>query len=204
VRTRLNAGEPISNPNPLGNALALLLGEAASVLTAWQQAIVAAVFELCLVGVMVIYELLGHAKQHAEERVIVARSQETLNTGKEVAEPQLPKPLPSSTPRRRKVSLTRPKVRGSVKRFVRDYLFPADGERTEIKALMQDYRAWCAQEGFAPIELSKLLDEIEKVCCKFGIEIEVGADQRVYCVGVKIDKVGAVERQRQPSAVAVH
>jgi hypothetical protein len=30
-------------------------------LTAWQQAIVAAVFELCLVGVMVIFELLGHA-----------------------------------------------------------------------------------------------------------------------------------------------
>jgi hypothetical protein len=26
----------------------------------------------------------------------------------------------------------------------------------------------------------------------------------VYCVGVKIDKVGAVERQRQPCAVAVH
>jgi hypothetical protein len=93
---------------------------------------------------------------------------------------------------------------GSVKSFVRDQVFPADGERTEIKALMQDYRAWCAQEGFAPIELSELLDEIEKVCRKLGIEIEVGADQRVYCVGVKIDKVGAVERQRQPSAVAVH
>src|SRR5262249_21172214 len=51
VRTRLNAGEPINNPNPLGNALALLLGAGASALTAWQQAIVAGVFELCLVGV---------------------------------------------------------------------------------------------------------------------------------------------------------
>jgi len=30
-----------------------------------QQAIVAAVFELCLVGVMVIFELLGHGKQAA-------------------------------------------------------------------------------------------------------------------------------------------
>jgi hypothetical protein len=35
VRARLNAGEPISTPNPLGNALALLLGKADSVLTAW-------------------------------------------------------------------------------------------------------------------------------------------------------------------------
>ena len=32
-------------------------------LTVWQKAIVAAVFELCCVGVMVMYELLGHAKQ---------------------------------------------------------------------------------------------------------------------------------------------
>ena len=49
--------------NPLGTALANLIGSAADVLTSWQQAIVALVFELCLVGVMVIYELLGHSKQ---------------------------------------------------------------------------------------------------------------------------------------------
>src|SRR4029434_6758882 len=48
--------------NPLGTALANLIGSAADVLTSWQQAIVALVFELCLVGVMVIYELLGHTK----------------------------------------------------------------------------------------------------------------------------------------------
>ena len=49
--------------NPLGTALANLIGSAADVLTSWQQAIVALVFELCLVGVMVIYELLGHTKR---------------------------------------------------------------------------------------------------------------------------------------------
>lgn len=62
VRTRLAKAAPIQNANPLGSALELLLGAGASVLTAWQQAIVAAVFELCLVGVMVIFELLGHRK----------------------------------------------------------------------------------------------------------------------------------------------
>ena len=53
--------------NPLGTALANLIGSAADVLTSWQQAIVALVFELCLVGVMVIYELLGHAKQPGQQ-----------------------------------------------------------------------------------------------------------------------------------------
>jgi hypothetical protein len=46
----------------LGAVLALLLVAGAATLTAWQQAVVAGVFELCLVGVMVIYELLGHVK----------------------------------------------------------------------------------------------------------------------------------------------
>jgi hypothetical protein len=54
--------------NPLGTALANLIGSAADVLTSWQQAIVALVFELCLVGVMVIYELLGHTKQQRPRR----------------------------------------------------------------------------------------------------------------------------------------
>jgi hypothetical protein len=39
-----------------------MIGGAAAVLTAWQQAIVAGAFELCLVGVMVIYELLGQGR----------------------------------------------------------------------------------------------------------------------------------------------
>jgi hypothetical protein len=50
VRARLATALPVQNPNPLGAVLELLLGAGASVLTAWQQAIVAAVFELCLVA----------------------------------------------------------------------------------------------------------------------------------------------------------
>jgi hypothetical protein len=61
-----------------------------------------------------------------------------------------------------------------------------------MKSLTAEYRDWCGQSGCPPIGLSELLDEIEKVCSKLGIEIEVGDDQRVYCVGVKL------------SAAAVH
>ena len=59
VRAKLGKAPPVEKANPLGETLELLLGAAAAALTAWQQAVVAAVFELCLVGVMVIYELLG-------------------------------------------------------------------------------------------------------------------------------------------------
>ena len=55
---------------------------------------------------------------------------------------------------------------GNVKSFVRDRVFPADGERLEIKALMQDYRTWCAQRGVPAVELYRFLNEIEGECRK--------------------------------------
>jgi hypothetical protein len=107
-----------------------MLGAAAARLTAWQQAIVAAVFELCLVGVMVIYELLGHVKQPAQRRIEGVQSQKTLGGDPaKLPPPQGVKRLAS--PSRRKAVV---KPRGSVKSFVRDHVFPADGEQVEIKA----------------------------------------------------------------------
>ena len=44
------ANAEVGAVNPLGTALANMIGSAADVLTSWQQATVALVFELCLVG----------------------------------------------------------------------------------------------------------------------------------------------------------
>jgi hypothetical protein len=173
----------------LGNALALLLGKAASVLTAWQQAVVAGVFELCLVGVMVIYELLG--QQKAVQVSAETGSADTINAQ--------PEQRSASQSVAKRALPARPKFRanatkngsGRVNSFIRDQVFPADGSRVEMKALMRDYRAWCTQNDVAPIDLNRFLDEIEKVCSKLGIEIEVGSDQRVYCLNVKIESVMA-------------
>ena len=159
-----------------------MLGAAAATLTAWQQAIVAAVFELCLVGVMVIYELLGHERQPAQQQIGDARSQKALGAIDEarINPPQEIKP--SASPARSKAVV----AYGSVKSFVRNHVFPADGERVEIKRLMRDYRAWCAQENVMPLEVSAFLDELEKLCRKLGIETKVGDDQRVYCLNVTL------------------
>jgi hypothetical protein len=64
--------------------------------------------------------------------------------------------------------------------------------------MMQDYRAWCSRQGIAPMELQDFLDEIDKVCRKVGIEIEVGDDRRVYCLNVRI---GAAIEGLAPAAV---
>jgi len=61
-----------------------------------------------------------------------------------------------------------------------------------MKTLMQGYRAWCAKRGLLPLALSDFLDEIEKICGQIGVEIKVGSDKRVYCLGVKLESTVAV------------
>jgi hypothetical protein len=181
IRARLATGEVVANPNPLGAVLALLLGSAASVLMAWQQAIVAAVFDQCLVGVMVIYELLG---QHASAEGTLAGN----DGNRQSARSATPDPEPLTVP-----AAARPRVApanrsragaalAGVKAFIGKRVSPADGER----ALVQEYRAWCVDKGSGPVDLESFLEEVEKICRKVGIEI-VNDAQRVFCLNVKID-----------------
>src|SRR5262249_4358164 len=149
------------NANPLGAVLEQMIGATPAALTAWQQAIVAGVFELCLVGVMVGYELLGHAKQLVQERAV---DRVTRGIDHDSA-PVIQLPTPMTRRPRHKASSVNPKTTvGSVKAFVLDSVFPGDGECTEMKTLMQGYRAWCAKRGLLPLALSDFLDEIEKIC----------------------------------------
>src|SRR5436190_7638558 len=96
VRAKLAKAPKVQNANPLGAALEQMIGATAAALTAWQQAIVAGVFELCLVGVMVIFELLGHVKQPAQQRIEGVASRKALaGVDPAKAPPQDIKPLAS-------------------------------------------------------------------------------------------------------------
>jgi hypothetical protein len=170
--------------NPLGTALANLIGSTAEVLTSWQLAIVALVFELCLVGVMVIYELLGHSKQQgAQETRAVEAAEQRLRAAVEPSTPKSPsKPLVQKhvLPPKEKAAV------GSVSRFISENVSTAKDAKTEMRELIRGYRDWCATEGLRAIDLSKALDEVEALCGQIGIQIEVAPDQRVYCVGATL------------------
>ena len=73
-----------------------------------------------------------------------------------------------------------------MKGFWRGHFKPTTKSASTSKSLMHTYRGWCAEKGLAPVGLNAFLDEIEKLCGKLGIQIEVGEDQRVYCLGVRI------------------
>jgi hypothetical protein len=175
------ASTEVGAVNPLGTALANLIGSAADVLTSWQQAIVALVFELCLVGVMVIYELLGHSKQPASEH----KAKEVDDAPAATASTARPaSKAPSKTIAQKPAS--QKAVMGSVSRFISENVSTAKDARTEMRELIRGYRDWCASEGLRAIDLSKALDEVETLCSQIGIQIEVAPDQRVYCVGATL------------------
>ena len=168
--------------NPLGETLELLLGAAAAALTAWQQAVAAAVFELCLVGVMVIYELLG---QNAGGRVTTqdkADPEDRQPDRDPIAASAAAKPFPSPPKRSRTKAGA---GLASVKTFIGERVSPADGERIEMKALVHAYRAWCGSKGVESVALESFLEVVEKVCRKIGIEI-VNDAQRVFCLNVRM------------------
>lgn len=56
-----------------------------------------------------------------------------------------------------------------------------------MRSLVNRYRTWCAEKGLAPIGLEEFLARIEQLCCKLGVEIEVGDDQRVYLRNVRLE-----------------
>jgi hypothetical protein len=156
----------------------VLLGAAAAALTAWQQAVVAAVFELCLVGVMVIFELLGQEAGRGATTQAKADPPDREAIAAAVAKPS--GSLPSRSRTKAAAGLA------SVKAFIAERVSPADGERVEMKTLVQEYRAWCAGKGSGAVSLESFLEEVEKVCRKVGIEI-VNDAQRVFCLNVRIE-----------------
>jgi hypothetical protein len=182
IRSRLAKSAPVHNANPLGSALELLLGAGASFLTAWQQAIVAAVFELCLVGVMVIFELLGH--RDVEQAVQPAHVPgPSVQVDKSAAAAQ--KKVPVHRQRRPRA---KPKASSSrlVSTFFQNHVQSAPGARVEMKALTRDIRAWASSRGLDLPGIDQLLEDIATVCQERRIDIEADDDQRVHCLGVQL------------------
>ena len=173
--------------NPLGAVLEQLIGAGAAVLTAWQQAVVAGVFELCLVGVMVIFELLGQATGGRTTAQDKADPDDRQPDREPIQAQAVAKPSSPSGRSRPKPAPTL----ASVKAFIGERVSPADGERVEMRTLLQEYRAWCAGKGSGPMDLDSFLEEVERVCRRVGIEI-VSDAQRVFCLNVKIDAVETV------------
>ena len=165
LREQLNAGETVASANPLGNALSLLIGSAADVLTARLQAVIALVFELCLVGLMVSYEALGHKSEPEPLRP--------------VSPPRLKPRLIASNP-------SRPV--GSVKRILTDNLERCPEGKVEIAEVGKRYRDVCRAEGKRTVSQDEFIDEAAAFCEAIGLDRKtIGV--RLYLLDVQLTPI---------------
>jgi hypothetical protein len=180
VRLRLADGAPVHAVNPLGNALSVMLGAAAAAVTAWQAAIIAAVFELCLVCVMVIFEVLGHSA------AVAPRIRDIEEEAVEIIPPARAKP---------RLVASGQAGAGSVPDIMADVLEPAKGQRVEIEDGYRVYVATCKRLDRRVVTPEQFIEAMQKFCLECRIKTEI-CDGKIYLVGVQIAGTKARPRRR--------
>ena len=182
LRARLDRpnGEAIGQANPLGAILERISGIAAQSLTAWQITASAIVFELCIVVAMIGYEALRHAS-------ITATAAKQKDEANEPAEAPTQAAMRSQTVTASAAKAKPPnKPRGSVNRFISENVATSSSAKILMRELLAAYRAWCAKRDHQPLDNEKVVDELENLLTHLGVTIEVGTDQKVYCVGAQL------------------
>ena len=174
----INSGEAIGQANPLGNALALIIGSPADVLTARMQAIIALVFELCLVGLMIGVEALGHVPASSSPCEDVAR----VTDDRLHLDPEVKLAVPS---RPKLVATTAAQSTGSVGKIMTVTLEPAAGKRVELEEAFGAYAASCKAEGKPIVPPAQFVDPLSKFCKAACISIKK-ENGHVYLMNVRL------------------
>ncbi len=182
VRARLDRpnGEAIGQANPLGAILERISGIAAQSLTAWQITASAIVFELCIVVAMVGYEALRHAS------VTTLSAKQEDKATKPVEAPSFQTAMRPQTTASSVKAKPPSKPKGSLNRFISENVATSSHAKILMREVLAAYRAWCAKRDHQPLDNEKAVDELENLLAHIGVTIEVGTDQKVYCVGAQL------------------
>lgn len=186
IRTRLATTPAVQSANPLGATLEALIGAAATVLTAWQQAIIAAVFELCLVGVMVVYEVLGHDRKLPSTGFREAPTGEMkFKAAERVPAPaqpsrQLPAPAAMLMPAEPRVVAEAVRPVGSVREFIATSVEVVGGAKLPVASAYAAYTTWCIGSQRSPVTPEDFYEAGARVCAEIGIPVVVDADVDIF------------------------
>ena len=182
-----SSGDHVAHANPLGNALALIIGTAADVLTALMQATIALVFDLCLVGLMIGAEALGHVPASAGSANAASQSGHAAPSPPSAivvdTDPLQGKLLPA--PRPKLVAANVEPSAGSIPKIMTAALEPAAGKRVELEEAFGAYAGACAAEGKRAVPPSKFVDPLRVFCRGAGISIKEDANH-VYLMNVRL------------------
>ena len=174
VKADLVNSENVSAINPLAHALSQIIPGLGEGIGAIMQATIALVFELCIVGMMVGYEVMGHATPD--------RPNASVREPHVVIIPPAPQP--------RLVTRNPGPPVGSVKRILTDHLESAPGDSVEIADIGNRYRDVCRRDGKRMVTQDEFTAELDEFCRAVGIKRKK-AGKHLYLKDVRLAPVHA-------------
>jgi hypothetical protein len=197
VKAKLANSENVGSINPLAHALSQIIPGLGDGIGAMMQAAIALVFELCIIGMMVGFELMGHAAPGRSD----ARAEVPEHVPEMVAVPLAPEPEPEMLvvppAAKPKLIATNPGRRvGSVKRILTTHLESAPGDMVEIADVGNRYRDVCRRDGKQTVTSDEFCTELEEFCRTLGIRRKK-TGEHLYLLDVRLASVAA---SRWPNA----
>jgi hypothetical protein len=195
VKARLDNSENVGSVNPLAHALSRIVPGLGDGIGPMVRAGIALVFELCIIGMMIGFELMSHAaprRPHvraeepelAPQMVVVPIAPEPPP----VPEPELLVVPPAAKPKLIATNTDRPV--GSVKRILTSHLESAPGDMVEIAEVGDRYRAVCRRDGKRTVTTDQFCAELEDLCRTVGIKWKKSGEH-VYLLDVRLASVAA-------------
>ena len=195
VKARLTNSQNVGSINPLAHALSQIIPGLGDGIGAMMQAAIALVCELCIIGMMVGFELMGHAALSRP----AARVEVPEHPPQMVVVPLAPEPPPAPRPEmfvvppsaKPKLIATNPdRPVGSVKRILTTHLESAPGDMVEIADVGNRYRAVCQRDGKRAVTTDQFCTELENFCRTVGIRWKK-AGEHLYLLDVRLASVAA-------------
>jgi len=189
VKARLTSSENVGSINPLVQSLSRIVPGLSDGFGAMMQAGIALVFELCIVGMMAGFELLGHvspSKPPAQQEVPDHPPQ--VVEAPLAPEQQMVVIPPAGKPKLVATNPDRPV--GSVKRILTVHLESAPGDKVEIADVGNRYRDVCRRDAKRTVTPDEFCTQLDDFCRTVGIKRRK-AGERLYLLDVRLASLAA-------------
>ena len=189
MKVRLTTSENVGTVNPLAHALSQIVPNLGDGIGPMMQAAVALVFELCIIGMMVGFELMGHAAASRPP----APAELPKDAPQVVVAPVGPEPemlifQPAAKPKLISSNPDRPV--GSVKRILTVHLESAPGDKVEIADVGNRYRDVCRRDAKRTVTPDEFCTQLDDFCRTVGINRRK-AGEHLYLLDVRLASLAA-------------
>jgi len=189
VKEELGKSENVGAVNPLTHALSQIIPSLGEGVGSKMQATIAFVFELCIVGMMLGYEVIPHATPSPP----AACAEVAEHRPQTVLVPTAPKPqmvVVPPAPKPKLIAINPDRPVGSVKRILTDHMESAPGDMVEVADIGNRYRAVCRRDGKRTVTPEEFCTELDDFCRTVGIKRKkVG--EHLYLLDVRLASVEA-------------